>query len=302
MKMGKLETQVFSRDFDDSLWREVAIPHDWGIEGDFDIANDPSVRSIVQDGIKVAIPQTGRTGGLPTVGEGVYRTWVNIDDPVEVAVLELDGVMWESNVYVNGKRAGGCHFGYLSFEVDITDLVVSGKNLIAIHATVPPESSRWYSGGGLYRNIRLITKPRAHITYNGVWVRQIYANEKSALFDISVTAENSIGFSARITTPSGETHQLSTKDDKLSFLDEKPMLWDVNCPNLYTAEIEVEGGDSVSVRFGARECEVTKNGFFLNGRYLKLNGVCMHHDKKALSGKLVCCLRSSGEVGEVTVS
>ena len=185
--IGEADPNAFTTDFDDSEWREISIPHDWGIEGDFSSENDPSFRKITQDGMTRSISHTGRTGGLPTVGEGIYRTWVDIDG-VETAFLELDGVMWESRVYVNGRLAGGCHFGYLSYEIDITEHVIPGANLIVIHAIVPPEVSRWYSGGGVYRNVRLVTKPKAHICYNGVYVREIYASSDSALFAVKSVA------------------------------------------------------------------------------------------------------------------
>ena len=186
--------------------------------------------------------------------------------------------MWESHVYINGKKVGGCHFGYLTSEVDITDAIVPGDNLIAIHAIVHPASSRWYSGAGIYRNVRLVTKPTTHICYNGVWVRQIYADSKSVLFDISVTSNSTTGFNAKITTPKGLVYDISTLGDLLHLQGEDPALWDIYTPNLYTATITLDSGDSVSVRFGARSCEFTPNGFFLNGKYTKMNGVCMHHD------------------------
>ena len=275
--LNEVDESAFSTELDDSAWREVTIPHDWGIEGDFAEENDMTYAMIVQDGMTKAEPQTGRTGALPIVGEGVYRTWVKLDE-IETVVLELDGVMRESAVYVNGTRVGGCHFGYLSYELDITDFVKKGANLIAIHAIVYPDSSRWYSGGGLYRNVRLVTKPKAYIKYNGVWVRQVYVDPELALFDITVDSVGTNGFTAKITDPCGNVTELSAADNMLSYHAEKPMLWDVDNPNLYTAEITLDSGDCVSVRFGARVAEFTKDGFFLNGRPLKLNGVCMHHD------------------------
>ena len=275
--LNEVDNSVFAVDFDDAAWRDVTVPHDWGIEGDFAEENDMTYSMIVQDGMTKAEPQTGRTGALPIVGEGVYRTWVELDK-IENVFLELDGVMRESNVYVNGTKVGSCHFGYLSYEVDITNYVKPGKNLIAIHAIVYPDSSRWYSGGGLYRNLRLVTKPKSYIKYNGVWVRQVYVDPKLAIFDVSVDAVGTKGFSAKITAPNGEVTEASTADNLLTYHSENPMLWDVDAPNLYSAEITVEGGDSVTVRFGARVTEFTKDGFFLNGKHTKLNGVCMHHD------------------------
>jgi len=284
--IGEVDAKAFSPDFDDRAWRTVDVPHDWGIEGDFFADNDFTIRQVVEDGMEKAIKYSGRTGGLPIVGEGVYRTRVELDE-IETAFLELDGVMWESHVYVNGKRVGGCHFGYLSYEVDITDAVVKGSNLIAIHAILPPESARWYPGAGLYRNLRLVTKPKTHILYNGVWVRQVYADAKSALFDITVETNEEAGFCAKITDPQGALiHEICSEDDKASLFIENPMLWDVDSPNLYTAEISLESGDTVTVRFGVRFCEFTKDGFFLNGRYLKMNGVCMHHDQGSIGAAI----------------
>ena len=275
--IGEADTAAFARDFDDSEWREVSIPHDWGIEGDFSPENDPSFRKITQDGMTKSILHTGRTGALPTVGEGIYRTWVELGS-TDAVFLELDGVMWESRVYVNGQAVGGCHFGYLSYELDITEYVVPGVNLIAIHAIVPPDVSRWYSGAGAYRNIRLVTKPKTHICYNGVCVRQICADKDSALFDISVTASGRAGFVAKITAPDGSVSTLESNGDTVSYRTEQPMLWSPDAPNLYTAEVTLDSGDSTSVRFGARSIGFTENGFFLNGKYLKMRGVCLHHD------------------------
>ena len=275
--LGKAEKEALLPTFDDSEWREVSVPHDWGVEGDFKADNDLTYCRIVQDGMTKSIPHTGRTGALPTVGEGIYRKWIDIDSTDSVS-LELDGVMWESHVYLNGVRVGGSHFGYLSYEVDLTEHVRPGKNLLAIHAIVYPDCSRWYSGAGVYRNVRLITKPKSHILYNGVWVRQAYADEKSALFDISVQSTEKQGFTARITDPLGKETVISTDDTCLSYFIDSPILWDVDSPSLYTAVITLESGDSVTVRFGARHTEFKQDGFFLNGRYLKMNGVCMHHD------------------------
>lgn len=285
--LNDIDNNVFMPNFDDSSWRSVSVPHDWGIEGDFEYENDLSYSTIIQDGITTKEPQTGRTGGLPIVGQGVYRTWVEIDK-IETVVLELDGVMRESYVYVNGVKVGGCHFGYLSYEVDITDFVKKGQNLIAIYAIVYPDSSRWYSGGGLYRNVRLVNKPKSYIKYNGVWVRQVYADKGFALFDITVDSVGSRGFAAKITDPCGKITELSTKDDKLSYHIENPVLWDVSSPNLYTAEISIDSGDRVEVKFGVRFTEFTRDGFFLNGRMLKMNGVCMHHDMGSIGAAVNC--------------
>ena len=122
-ELDTLDESVFACDFDDSAWRVVRIPHDWGIEGDFSADNDATVNQIIEDGMTKPQVITGWTGGLPMVGAGVYRKWVKIEKADKV-FLEFDGVMWNSRIYINGKLAGQNHFGYKSFCVDITDFVV----------------------------------------------------------------------------------------------------------------------------------------------------------------------------------
>ena len=274
--LGEFPEASVLPDFDDSGWRVVSIPHDFGIEGDFREDYDTSFDKIVQDGITEPIVRTGRTGGLPIIGEGVYRRWLDIDE-IDSLSLEFDGVMNESDIYLNGTRVGGCHFGYLSFEVDITDFAIPGKNLLAVRTRVLPDSARWYPGAGIYRNVRLVNKPLSHIAYNGVFIKQISASEKYAELEISVESVGCVGFTAKITSPTGNITEYTTKENTLSLVIDKPILWDVDSPNLYTAEISA-GDDSVGLRFGIRNIEFKNDGFFLNGRYLKMNGACMHHD------------------------
>lgn len=281
-ELDTVDQAVFTTDFDDSEWRTVRVPHDWGIEGDFSAENDPTINQIIEDGMKKPQIITGWTGGLPMVGAGVYRKWVKIEQTGKV-FLEFDGVMWNSRIYVNGKLAGQNHFGYRSFCIDITEFINFGKeNLIAVYAEVCENSGRWYSGAGIYRNVRLVCKPEKYITYNGIWVRQTYLDDNLALMDISAELVNTTGFTAKITAPDGQELFFETEQDAVMARIEEPILWDVDSPNLYTVEITLENGYSETVTFGIRKCEFTKDGFFLNGRYLKMNGVCMHHDLGAL--------------------
>ncbi len=281
-ELDTIDESVFAPAFDDSDWRTVRIPHDWGVEGDFSVENDPTVSQILEDGMRKAQTITGWTGGLPMVGAGVYRKWVKIEKTDKV-FLEFDGVMWNSRIYINGKQAGQNHFGYKSFSVDITDFVnFDEENLIAVYAEVRENSGRWYSGAGIYRNIRLVSKPEAHIAYNGIWVRQSYLDDSMAIMDISAELVNTSGFTAKITAPDGQEFELTTKTKEVLLQLENPILWDIDSPKLYTAEITLENGYSESVKFGIRKCEFTRQGFFLNGRYLKMNGVCMHHDLGAI--------------------
>ena len=114
------------------MWESVRVPHDWAITGVFDKNNDPRERHWKTNNGETVVIYTGTTGGLPSIGEGIYRLWIDIpaDAKDKDITLEFDGVMWQSIVYCNGKKAGGYHFGYKSYEVDITDFVYYGqKNL-----------------------------------------------------------------------------------------------------------------------------------------------------------------------------
>ncbi len=276
--LDALPQGVFERDFDDSSWRTVRVPHDWGVEGDFDVDNDPTVTIVKEDGMVKETVMTGWNGGLPVVGMGVYRKWIEIEKADRV-FLELDGVMWESKVYLNGREMGGYHFGYGSYEVELTEAVdFEGPNLLAILAIVRPNAGRWYTGAGIYRNLRLVRKDEQHIKYNGTWIRQVYCDKKLAVVDITLETAGVETFTAEITAPNGDVATYTSEGESLIFNIENPALWDVEAPNLYQAKITLPQGDCVEIPFGVRMIEFTKEGFFLNGRYLQMKGVCMHHD------------------------
>jgi len=301
-KDGAAPEEVFSPSFDDNGWESVRIPHDWAANGIFESENDASYRSVVQDGITKSIAHTGRTGALPIVGLGVYRKWINIDaaDTGRAVFLEFDGIMWDSNIYVNGKHVYFNHFGYKSFSVDISDYVVFGeKNLIAVAASVYEDCSRWYPGAGIYRNARLVIKNKTHIAYNGILVRQTELTDKFASILISAehSGDQSVRMNVKITSPTGELVSESEQGKAFGelsgiFTIPEPVRWDIDSPMLYRAEITLldENGtqlDSDTVIFGLRSFEFTANeGFILNGREVKLSGVCMHHDLGSLGAAL----------------
>ena len=291
---GVCPTDFYSVSFDDSAWQTVRIPHDWAASGEFKIENDCSYREITADGITNPIEHSGRTGGLPTVGLGVYRVSVDIPEANkgESVLLEFDGVMWECNVYVNGKHAFFNHFGYKSFEVDVSNYIEFGtSNLITVAASVYNDCSRWYSGAGIYRNAYISIKKPTHIKFNGIWLRQLEVADGKASYELSVehTGKDDIKFRADVLSPSGEKLlQISSNENSGTlyqcFSIENVQLWDVDSPSLYTAEIHLlnESGEELdfeSVKFGARNIKFTADkGFFLNDRHLKLKGVCLHHD------------------------
>lgn len=277
-------TAALLPDYDDSAWSEVRIPHDWAIGEEFRAEYDANESTIKADGIEKPILLTGRTGALPSMGCGVYRKRIYIPEGEEHISLILDGVMWESEVYLNGARAGGCHFGYKSYEVDLTDSVKRGEdNLLCVVARVYRDCSRWYTGGGIYRHMYLVSKPREHIEYNGVWVRQLCAGPSHARFEVSARTVGTDAFSVEVYSADG-TPVASGRSVRGAYIFELdcPHLWDVDDPYLYSVKVSLDSGDSETVRFGARSSRFTADGYFLNGRRLKINGVCLHHDLGSL--------------------
>ncbi|MDO5571559.1 MAG: DUF4982 domain-containing protein [Bacteroidales bacterium] len=293
--------------FNDKKWENVVVPHDWAIYGPFDGNNDVQNVAITQDGQATASLKAGRTGGLPFIGVGWYRT--TFETPTfekgKKAVIEIDGAMSNSKVYVNGQYAGGWAYGYNSFFLDITDFLnEKGSNTLAIRLENYPESSRWYPGAGLYRNVRVIVTQDAHIPTWGTQVTTPVVNEKYAKVKVRTKIElpkNADTKSYRLVTSiiSPEGNKLSTDETVLSlsdveiekegaFFDQEilvsnPKLWDLDTPHLYKAESKLyfknEIKDEYTTTFGIRTIEVIADkGFFLNGRRVQIQGVCNHHD------------------------
>jgi len=295
---GTAPEEVFSPSFDDSAWEVVRVPHDWAANGTFEETNDHSWRSVTQDGITKVIPHSGRTGGLPIIGCGVYRKWIDIEKAAEgnSVFLEFDGVMWESHIYINGQHVFFNHFGYKSFCVDITDYVTFGeKNLIAVSAFVYEDCSRWYPGAGIYRSVRLVIKNPVHIDYSGIWVRQLEVTDTSASFCLSADYIGTTApkMHAEIFASSGEfvtAFDQTVQFGELSgiFSIPNPERWDIENPVLYTAKVALtDENDRVldcdTVTFGVRTiCFSPDEGFLLNGRRVRINGVCQHHDLGSL--------------------
>lgn len=159
--------------FDDSKWQSVTVPHDWAIYGPFSSQNDKQEVAISQDGQKEAMEHAGRTGGLPFVGVGWYRTEFEVPQFAEgkKASILFDGAMSHAKVYINGEEVGYWPYGYNSFHFDITKYLKPGqKNTLAVRLENLPESSRWYPGAGLYRNVHVIVTEDAHIPIWGTFV------------------------------------------------------------------------------------------------------------------------------------
>ena len=288
---------AFMPGYDDSGWDKVSVPHDWAITGPFSIENDLQNVQIVQNMETKASLKTGRTGGLPYVGIGWYRTEFSVPDGMTAELL-FDGAMSEARVYVNGHEVCFWPYGYSPFHCDVTPyLNKSGSNVLAVRLENLPFSSRWYPGAGLYRNVHLIcTSAKAHIPVWGTFVStpSVHKDMASVSLGISLISDKEnidIEYHTDIISPEGEKvasrrsvalyHNGDSHVQK--FLVKEPKLWSPEHPYLYKAltRILVDGvvTDEYETRFGIRSIEfIPEKGFYLNGEPRKFKGVCNHHD------------------------
>ena len=177
-------------DFDDTGWERVSIPHDWAIKGPFDKDIDKQVVAIVQNGEKNATEKTGRTGSLPWIGEGWYRTEITIPEGFCSGELIFDGAMAEPRVYIDGQEVGYWAYGYNTFSLDITkflphnsskeEYLAPGTHTLAVHLQNIEESARWYPGAGIYRPVRLVLHPQNYLKTWGTFVRTTMVSGVSA--------------------------------------------------------------------------------------------------------------------------
>ena len=279
---------AFRAVYDDSSWQPVTVPHDWAIYGPFsrDIDLQPN-----DDNTAV---MTGRTGGLPYVGCGWYRRSFEVPQGKKVTLL-FDGAMSEARVYVNGKEACFWPYGYNAFHCDVTDLVQPGENILAVRLENLPQSSRWYPGAGLYRNVHVIFTEDVHVPIWGTYITTPKVCEDYASVRLETMVEGADGKRVDIQTdifdPEGVKVATSSKNLMVragepllqTFIVDAPQLWSPESPVLYSAitRISVDGiaKDEYSTRFGIRTIEyVPQKGFMLNGQVRKFKGVCNHHD------------------------
>lgn len=299
--------QSYSSEYNDGKWQSVTVPHDWAIYGPFSYMNDKQDVAIAQDGQKEAMEHAGRTGGLPFVGVGWYRNCFEIPAFAKgkKAVILFDGAMSHPQVYLNGEKVGEWGYGYNSFSLDVTPYVKEGeKNLLAVRLENLPESSRWYPGAGLYRNVHVIVTEDTHIPVWGTYVTTPVITPEFAKINVktkvecpaSVKAESlrlvtDIKDNKGMAVASGEV-TLTKYDGNLfeqTLIVTEPKLWDMENPNLYTVVSKLYEGnvlkDEYSTPFGIRSIEIVPDkGFYLNGKRTQFKGVCMHHDLGPLGG------------------
>ncbi len=272
-------------EFDDSSWRDVDLPHDWSIEGPYD-RNAP----------------TGGSGGFLPTGIGWYRKHFTLPASAREGRvwIEFDGVYENSEVWINGHRLGKRPYGYISFHYDLTPHLFDGDNVIAVRVDNSNQpNTRWYSGSGIYRHVRLVITNKIHVGHWGIYITTPEVTNNSATVVINTTIEKydssqgSITLRSILIDPEGnevakiETSKLQILTNKIEVEQKKqidtPSLWSIETPVLYTLRTMVLKGkipvDEVNTSFGMRKVEYdVDRGFLLNGKHVKMNGVCLHHD------------------------
>lgn len=285
--------------YDDSSWRQLNLPHDWGIEGPF----------------KQEYPSA--TGKLPWWGVAWYRKHFRLpaSDAGRQLFLDIDGAMAYASVWVNGHWAGGWPYGYASWRIALTPYVQPGAdNLIAIRLDNPTNSSRWYPGGGIYRNVWLVRTAPVHVAHWGTYLTTPEVTPAAAKVNLQVTLDNRSGAPTQVSL-SARLYALDAQGRKtgravaafdpvslavaaegsatatLATTLPHPRLWNLKTPHRYVAVTTVtQDGqvvDTYETPFGVRTLQFTAdNGFLLNGQRVPLRGVCEHHDLGALGAAL----------------
>ena len=301
-----IKSWEFSRD--QQSWTKVDIPHDWAIAGPFDKKWDLQKVAITQNGETEATEKSGRSGALPWIGEGWYRTTVPVPAGYESAELVFDGAMADPRVTVNGTEAGHWAYGYNAFRIDVTPFMKAGKLDISVHLNNREESSRWYPGAGLYRPVTLVLKQKTHIDDWSLFVRMVGTDSKGVTtVEVDgrvVNVEPGMMAAVSMYAPDGKAAGGQdipiNKDGSFhqTFKWKNAMLWSPETPYLYRVKAQVmKVGpigpdhhvlvDRKEIKTGLRTVRVSREkGFQLNGVTRKIKGVCLHHDLGALGAAI----------------
>ena len=287
-----LKTWQFSRD--SINYSPVTVPHDWAINGPFDKKWDLQNVAIVQNGETEKTEKSGRSGALPWIGRGFYKTTVDLKKLPKTAVLEFDGAMSDPHVYINGKLAGHWAYGYNAFRVDAAPYLKKGKNEISVSLDNREESSRWYPGGGLYRPVQLVTNAdAATINQWGCYFRtESIADGKAEIsictninnVDKTLSVENQLVDATGKVVAQYKYGDFDAQGNVLKKLTvDNAQLWSPESPYLYKLVTRLYRNnklvDQVQQKVGIRTVRVAQyDGFQLNGVTRKIKGVCLHHD------------------------
>ena len=286
----------FSRD--NASWQQVTVPHDWAISGPFDKKWDLQVVAIKENGEDVATEKSGRSGALPWIGKGYYKTTFTVPQGYRCAKLIFDGAMADPYVYVNGRLAGHWAYGYNAFIVDVTPFIHTdgSANTLEVRLENKEESNRWYPGGGIYRPVKLVmTREQNALDPWGLYVHTLSIEGGQADLRVEhkldVIPDRVEGYELDITLvdPAGrQVAQKRTHADGMGHFAtlmtvNNPALWSPESPQLYrlTTVLLREGQelDRQSTKVGIRTVSFSKEGGFqLNGVRRSIKGVCLHHD------------------------
>lgn len=278
--------------FDDSKWRKLDVPHDWSIEGPYDKEN-----------------LTSRGGGYLPSGIGWYRKsfTVSESDAKQKFFIEFDGVMANSDVWINGFHLGKRPYGYISFSYDLSghlNFGIGKTNILAVRAdnSVQP-ASRYYSGAGIYRHVRLVVTNPIHLEQWGVYISTSQVSGKKATVNLQSkvlnesSSSSSVVLETTVFDPSGKMIQSTESRQSIAagqaaMINQSmellnPQLWDIIQPNLYRAVTKIKSGkntiDEQTNIFGIRDSRFeAATGYWLNGKNIKIKGVCLHHDGGAM--------------------
>ena len=265
--------------FDDAAWRTVDVPHDWTIEGPFDRAN-----------------KTGGAGAFLPYGVSFYRKHFKLApaDSGRQVYIDFDGVMANSDVWINGFHLGKRPYGYVSFRYDLTGHLNFGAkdNVLSVRTdTSQQPASRWYEGAGIYRHVRLVVTDPVHIEHWATFITTPDVHTVHIRTDIAGDLARGINLEVTLTAPDGtkltRTVAAKTARVELDIPVAKPQLWNLESPATYRAAVRVLAGKTVlddeTVPFGIREFHFDPaTGFWLNGKNFKIKGVCLHADASAL--------------------
>jgi beta-galactosidase len=280
--------------FNDADWRKLDVPHDWSIEGPFAETN-----------------KTGGAGAFLPSGVGWYRKHFTLPntDAGRIVRIEFDGVMANSDVWINGFHLGHRPNGYVSFSYELTGhLNFGGDNVIAVRCdTSAQPASRWYAGAGIYRHVRLVVENPVHIMENGVFVTapKVSATEATVKIETLVTNETDstreITVQTVLLAPDGKFVELKSTAVSASqntaqkiqqqIVLSKPQLWNLDDPALYQVVTKILAGektlDETTNTFGIRDAHFeAATGFWLNGKNFKIKGVCLHEDGGAFGAAI----------------
>ncbi len=266
--------------FDDSRWRRVALPHDWGVELPMS-------------------PDKGSCQGYLPGGIGWYRKKIEVKSEGVKSFVYFEGVYNYSEVYLNGHLLGRRPSGFASFLYDLTPhLRTDGTNVLAVRVDHSQEAdSRWYTGSGIYRDVWLITAPEVHLAQWGTAYRLVSISGKKAVVDVDVettddrAVKSALTLQAAVALTDAQGRVVAEAATAIGPQEKKtvrltvsnPQRWTLDKPYLYTLTTKLSNGDQSTVRAGLRTLEFSPDrGFALNGQWIKVKGVCVHDDAGVL--------------------